>query len=159
MGYCYEYPRPSVSADIAVFRKRGNELQVLLIKRGNEPFKGMWALPGGFMEMDETLEETAARELEEETGLAGIRLEQFHTFSQVDRDPRTRIVTTVYYGFTNKENDRAKGGDDADEACWFSTDHLPQMGFDHEMIIRQILNDQKITPPDFTLIKPAQDLK
>lgn len=159
MGYCYEYPRPSVSADIAIFRKKGDELQVLLIRRGNEPFKGMWALPGGFMEMDETLEETAARELEEETGLAGIKLEQFHTFSQVDRDPRTRIVTTVYYGFTGEDNDTARGGDDAEEACWFGTDHLPPMGFDHEKIICRILNDQKIASSHVAFIKPAQDLK
>jgi 8-oxo-dGTP diphosphatase len=94
----------------------------------------MWALPGGFMEMDETLEQTAVRELEEETGLKGIELKQFRTFSQVDRDPRTRIITTVFYGFAGS-SDEATGGDDAEEAQWYNIDNLPPLGFDHAYII------------------------
>jgi 8-oxo-dGTP diphosphatase len=137
--FTYAYPRPAVSADTAVFRHHEGGLQILLIKRKNEPFQGMWALPGGFMEMDETLEQTAVRELEEETGLKGIVLEQFRTFSQVDRDPRTRIITTVFYGFAPPENDEALGGDDAEEAQWYNVDSLPSLGFDHRSIIDSLL--------------------
>jgi 8-oxo-dGTP diphosphatase len=139
LNYIYEYPRPAVSADIAVFRTISGKLQVLLVKRGRPPFKGMWALPGGFMEMDETLEQTAARELEEETGLKDIALQQFQTFSQVDRDPRTRVITTVFYGRATKENSTVKGGDDADKADWFPVDGLPPLGFDHRQIIESLL--------------------
>jgi 8-oxo-dGTP diphosphatase len=144
LKYCYEYPRPAVSADIAVFRQQGQSRQVLLIKRKNPPFQGMWALPGGFMEMDETLERTAVRELEEETGLKDIELKQFKTFSQLHRDPRTRVVTTVFYGTASPENSMATGGDDAEKAEWFPLDSLPPIGFDHNQIIRAILksNDQ-----------------
>lgn len=92
------------------------------------------------MEMDETLETTAARELEEETGLKGIELTQFHTYSQVDRDPRTRVITTVYYGIAEEKNSDARGGDDAADARWFDTDHLPALGFDHKKIIAMLLD-------------------
>jgi 8-oxo-dGTP diphosphatase len=139
LNYSYEYPRPAVSADIAVFRLSGDSIEVLLIRRKNEPYQGMWALPGGFMEIDESLEETAERELEEETGLKGLALKQFMTFSQVDRDPRTRVVTTVFYGMAGKGQDDAHGGDDAEEAVWFSTGDLPELGFDHGRIIGLLL--------------------
>jgi 8-oxo-dGTP diphosphatase len=139
LNYTYDYPRPAVSADITVFRQYNNNLQILLIRRKNQPFQGMWALPGGFMEMDESLEQTAVRELEEETGLRGIDLKQFKTFSQVNRDPRTRVVTTVFYGFAEDGNDCAKGNDDAEEAEWFPVAGLPQLGFDHARIIELIL--------------------
>jgi 8-oxo-dGTP diphosphatase len=104
----------------------------------------MWALPGGFMEMDETLEETAARELEEETGLRGVSLKQFRTFSQVDRDPRTRVITTVFCGNVLTENSEVRGGDDAEKAGWFPVDDLPLLGFDHRQIIDLILIDLEI---------------
>jgi 8-oxo-dGTP diphosphatase len=139
LNFSYEYPRPAVSADIAVFRKTGQSLEVLLIQRKNPPYQGMWAFPGGFLEIDETLEETAARELEEETGLSNVELEQFKTFSNVDRDPRTRVITTVFYGMVPIENSYAKGSDDAEKAEWFSVDKLPQLGFDHGEILRDIL--------------------
>jgi len=135
LNYTYEYPRPAVSADIAVFRQNTDKLQVLLILRKHPPFQGMWALPGGFMEIDETLEETASRELEEETGLKSVELKQFRTFSQVDRDPRKRVVTTVFYVTVPLENDAVKGGDDAEKAEWFDLDNLPPLGFDHSQII------------------------
>ncbi len=135
----YEYPRPAVSADIAVFRKAVQSLEILLIRRKNAPFQGMWALPGGFMEIDETLEETAVRELEEETGLKNVDLKQFKTFSNVDRDPRTRVITTVFYGIVSPENSSAKGGDDAEKAEWFAVDKLPELGFDHRKIIGLII--------------------
>lgn len=114
-------------------------MEILLILRKNPPFQGMWALPGGFMEIDETLEETASRELEEETGLKNIELKQLHTFSQVDRDPRTRVVTVVFYGIVSKENSEAKGGDDAEEAGWFDINDLPPLGFDHRRIVEQVI--------------------
>jgi 8-oxo-dGTP diphosphatase len=135
LSYCYDYERPAVSTDIAVFRQQGSSLQILLILRKNEPYQGMWALPGGFMEIDETLEQAAVRELEEETGLKDIELTQFRTFSQVDRDPRTRIITTVFCGEASPENNDAKGGDDAVEAEWYNIDKLPPLGFDHAHII------------------------
>jgi 8-oxo-dGTP diphosphatase len=135
LNYCYEYPRPAVSADIAVFRQSGLQWQILLIRRKNDPHKGKWALPGGFMEIDETLEQTAARELEEETGLENVTLEQFRTFSQLDRDPRTRVITTVYFGITSVENSMVSGGDDAEEAAWYPVDELPEVAFDHKEII------------------------
>lgn len=159
MTYCYEYPRPAVSADIAVFRKVAGSLEVLLILRKNEPYRGMWALPGGFMEMDEPLEQTAVRELKEETGLRGIALRQFRTFSQVNRDPRTRVVTTVFTGFVIEEESRVKGGDDAAEARWFSTGQLPPLGFDHGEIITMLLDYQQVASPDVAVIKPSQHLE
>lgn len=136
LNYTYEYPRPAVSADIAVFRQEGRTLQILLIRRKNPPYQGMWALPGGFMEIDETLEQTAVRELAEETGLKNINLKQFKTFSQVDRDPRTRVITTVFYGMVPGENSDVSGGDDAEEAQWFALDDMPSLGFDHKEIIK-----------------------
>lgn len=99
----------------------------------------MWALPGGFLEIDETLEQTAARELEEETGLKGIDLKQFKTFSNVDRDPRTRVITTVFYGMVSMEKSAAKGGDDAEKAAWYPVNKLPKLGFDHGEIIKDLL--------------------
>jgi 8-oxo-dGTP diphosphatase len=139
LNYTYEYPRPAVSADIAVFRQAGQSLEILLIRRKNPPFQGSWALPGGFLEIDETLEQTAARELEEETGLKDVDLKQFKTFSNVDRDPRTRVITTVFYGIVPLENSVAKSGDDAEKAEWFAVNKLPELGFDHSDIIRQII--------------------
>jgi 8-oxo-dGTP diphosphatase len=140
LSYCYDYERPAVSADIAVFIRQENSLQILLILRKNAPYQGMWALPGGFMEIDETLEQTALRELEEETGLKDIELTQFRTFSQVDRDPRTRVITTVFFGEASVENTEAKGGDDAEEAQWYPVNDLPPLGFDHKKIIDLLLS-------------------
>jgi 8-oxo-dGTP diphosphatase len=143
LNYTYDYPRPALSADIAVFRQAGRSFEVLLIQRKYPPYQGMWALPGGFMEIDETLEETAARELEEETGLKNVELKQLKAFSQVDRDPRTRVVTVVFYGMVSMENSLATGGDDAERAEWFSVESLPQLGFDHVQIIGLMLDRLK----------------
>ena len=143
MSYTYEYPRPAVTTDAVVFLEKGNAFEILLIQRKNEPFKDMWALPGGFVDMDETLEEGVVRELEEETGLKGVKLQQLHTFSTVDRDPRGRTIGTAFWGFTTKENSIVNGGDDASEAIWFSVENLPELAFDHQEIVDMALLEIK----------------
>ncbi len=143
MSYTYQYPRPAVTTDAVVFFENNNGWEVLLIRRKNNPFKEMWALPGGFVEMDETLEEGVLRELEEETGLKGIKLEQLHTFSTVDRDPRGRTIGVAFWGFTTKENSTVKGGDDASEAKWFPIKNLPTLAFDHQEIMDMALLEIK----------------
>ena len=130
--YVYNWPRPMVTVDAVVFDASGTSPKVLLIKRGNEPFKGQWAFPGGFVDMDEELEDAAARELAEEAGLTGVKLQQLHTFGRCGRDPRGRNITVAFIGIT-KEN-KIKSGDDAAEAKWFDIDDLPEMGFDHNEV-------------------------
>lgn len=135
MAYAYDYPRASVTVDIVVFCKFGNVLKVLLIQRGNPPFKDQWAFPGGFIEMDEKLIESAERELEEETGLKSIALEQFKAFGDPGRDPRGRTVSVIFYGFTRPDNAAATGADDAKNAAWFALDNIPDLAFDHAVIL------------------------
>jgi len=130
MTYIYDYPRPAVTADIIIFKIINNLRSVLLIERKHPPFEGMWALPGGFLDMDETLEEAALRELQEETGITGVELKQFHTFSKVNRDPRHRTITTVFIGYANATVTHV-AGDDAANAQWFPIDKLPSLAFDH----------------------------
>lgn len=135
--FLYEWPRPMVTVDAVVFKKSKTGLEVLLIQRGKEPFKGCWALPGGFIEMDEELEDAAARELAEETGLKGVKLKQIHTFGTVGRDPRGRQISVVYAGILKNDKAKIKAGDDAAETKWFVTKKLPKkLGFDHRQIIR-----------------------
>lgn len=111
---------------------------ILLIRRGNEPFKGQWALPGGFIEMDETLVATAARELKEETGLSVPELTQFRTYGDPGRDPRGRTIAVVFYGFADPTSVKVAGGDDAADARWFQVDQLPALAFDHEKILKEL---------------------
>ncbi len=134
MSYTYEYPRPAVTADCVVITKE-NEPKVLLIQRGNEPFKGQWAFPGGFMNMDETTEQCAVRELEEETGLKVCNIQQIGAYSKVDRDPRGRTVTVAYLAIIDKP-ETVKGLDDAAKAQWFPLSALPKLAFDHEEILK-----------------------
>jgi len=135
--YVYDWPRPMVTVDAAVFTFTGDKARVLLINRGNEPFKGKWALPGGFIDMDEELEDAVVRELAEETGLVGVRLEQMHTFGKCGRDPRGRQITIVYMGIAMEEQDMIKAGDDAAQAQWFDIEKLPSnMAFDHDEVVR-----------------------
>lgn len=140
--FVYDYPRPAVTVDAAIFRQHSTGWQILLIKRGREPFIGMWALPGGFVEMDETLEEAVERELEEETGLSGIQLEQLHTFSAINRDPRHRTISTIFWGIAPSGLSKSRAGDDAAEARWFGINQLPELAFDHaevmEVAIRRL---------------------
>lgn len=154
--YTYDYPRPAMTSDAVVLTFNGKEIEILLIQRGQEPFKGFWALPGGFMKMDETIEECTIRELREETGIDNPYLTQFKVFSSVDRDPRGRVVTVASYALIKKENLTA--GDDADNADWFTipqTNEL-QLAFDHEEIIREAFNrlreDIHFRPVGFELL-------
>ncbi len=137
--YCYDYPRPSVTVDIVLLTDAFPRPEILLIQRKNAPFKGFWALPGGFIEMDETLEATALRELHEETGLSDVHLRQVATFGNPDRDPRGRVITVAYVGTVKKMEQRAIAGSDAAEVAWFSTDNLPPLAFDHGEIIQKTL--------------------
>ena len=123
-----------VTADALVFAVCEGQKKVLLIKRGNEPYKGLWAVPGGFVEMDEELETAAARELYEETGIEGVELKQMHTFGTIGRDPRGRQITIVFTGTVDKEI-QPTAGDDAEIANWFDIEDLPQLAFDHEKVI------------------------
>ena len=136
MPYIYEYPRPAVTVDCLVHRLAGNQPEILLIKRNNEPFRGMWALPGGFVGMDETLVKAAKRELSEETGLVITGLEQFHTFDKVDRDPRHRTISTVFIGTVEYAGAKTIAGSDAGDVKWFPLTQLPELAFDHNEIIR-----------------------
>jgi 8-oxo-dGTP diphosphatase len=134
--YIYDWPRPMVTVDALVFTLSGSVPSVLLIKRAGEPFKGQWAVPGGFVDMDEELLDAAVRELAEETGLTGVKLEQMHTFGTVGRDPRGRQITICFLGIASKDNTAVKGGDDASEARWWPVNALPQpLAFDHDRVI------------------------
>jgi len=135
MPFTYDYPHPAVAADVALFRNRGGKLELLLIQRGHEPFVGRWALPGGFVNIDEDLEPAARRELREETGLAAGELRQLQTFGRPGRDPRERVITVVFIGYAAEPDAAAIGGDDAADARWFQLDALPDLAFDHAEII------------------------
>jgi len=141
MSFNYEYARPAVTVDILVFSKTNSSIQILLIKRGHEPFKDKWALPGGFIEMDEELITSAYRELKEETGIKNIQLKQFKTYGKIGRDPRGRTVSIIYYGFINQEKETILAGDDASEAAWFPINKIPPLAFDHSDIIADALRE------------------
>lgn len=135
--YVYEWPRPMVTVDAVVFAVSATGTEVLLIERAEYPFKGQWAVPGGFVEMDEDLEDAAARELAEETGLTGVQLEQMHTFGKCGRDPRGRLITIVFMGVVTEGRDKIRAGDDAAKAKWFDIKELPEnMAFDHDEMLR-----------------------
>lgn len=138
-SYTYDYPRPALTADCVIFsRDASGELSVLLIERGDEPYKGCWAFPGGFLEMDETTVEAASRELQEETGLDILArsgcLKELGCYSAVDRDPRGRVITIAYYAVIDRAE--VKGSDDAREARWFPLSKIPPLAFDHAEILR-----------------------
>ncbi len=150
--YIYDWPRPMVTVDAVVFTVSSKNVKVLLINRGTEPFKGNWALPGGFVDMDEELEDAAARELAEETGLTDVSLQQMHTFGTCGRDPRGRQISVVFMGILSRlqghertgTSNKIKAGDDAAKARWFDIDNLPaQMAFDHNQIARLAIKKLK----------------
>ncbi|MEW5820552.1 MAG: NUDIX domain-containing protein [Cyanobacteriota bacterium] len=127
--------KPSVTVDIVIFTIQDNDLQVLLIKRKTPPFKDSWAIPGGFIHVNETLEDAALRELKEETGVGDVYLEQLYSFGNPNRDPRKRVITVAYYSLVASEKLQPKAGADAEDVNWFSIHNLPDLGFDHSEII------------------------
>ena len=162
MPHTYQYPRAALTVDCVVFGYDEGELKVLLIERGLEPFKGRWALPGGFVRVDETLEQSARRELAEETGLKDVFLEQLYTFGDVDRDPRERVVSVAYYALVKLSEHEARAATDAANAEWFPVSKSPKLAFDHADILATALARLKgkvryqpigfeLLPPRFTL--------
>ena len=135
---CYKYPHPAVTTDCVIFGFDGMKLNVLLIERGVDPYKGRWAFPGGFLNMDESADEGARRELKEETNLSAAYVEQFGTFSDPNRDPRERVITIAYFALVKLQD--VKGGDDAAKAQWFPMDQIPQLAFDHDRILRKAMD-------------------
>ncbi len=133
--YQYQHPHPAVTTDIVIFTIQEKQLKVLLIRRLREPFQNGWALPGGFVEIDEDLEQAALRELREETGISGVYLEQLYTFGQPDRDPRERVITISYYTLVPIDRLSVGAGSDARELGWFDIEGLPELAFDHRQIV------------------------
>ena len=136
MTYTYKYPKPSVTVDCVVFGlDNAQQLKVLLIQRGIAPYQDSWALPGGFVRLDESIEAAAVRELQEETGIDKVFLEQLYTFGEVDRDPRDRIITVAYYALINISEYIVQAQTDAKNVEWFSVKELPDLAFDHQKIL------------------------
>ena len=133
--YTYDHPRPAVSADCVILTWDRQQLKLLLVQRGNPPFQGHWALPGGFVDETEDLSATPARELAEETGLCNVRLQQLHTFGDRNRDPRGRVITVAYLGMVPLPQHPLTAGDDAAAARWFPWQSLPELAFDHREIV------------------------
>jgi 8-oxo-dGTP diphosphatase len=133
--YCYRYPHPAVTTDVVLFSLTDDQLQLLLIERGNDPFRGHWALPGGFVDIDEDLPACAARELAEETGVQDLTLEQIGAYGRPGRDPRERVISVVYMALAVADHLTLNAGDDAAAAAWFPFARLPPLAFDHDEII------------------------
>jgi ADP-ribose pyrophosphatase YjhB (NUDIX family) len=144
--HTYEHPHPAVTVDAVLFTERAGVLHVLLIRRGHEPFKGSWALPGGFVDIDEDLDDAVRRELREETGIDGVPLTQFHTFGAPDRDPRERIITVAYHGCVAAEEVEPRAGTDAADARWFPVAALPALAADHDEIIARARDAARAAP-------------
>ena len=162
MTFTYEFPRAALTVDCVVFGFDEGELKVLLIQRNLAPYAGKWALPGGFVHINETLEEAALRELQEETGIARVYLEQLYSFGGIDRDPRERVVSIAYYALVKLGDHRIRAATDAREAAWFGVSDLPTLAFDHDHILTVALQRLKgkvqyepvgfeLLPPKFTL--------
>ncbi len=140
MPHTYEYPRPALTVDCIIFGLDTQlELKVMLIQRDIPPFQGQWAIPGGFVRIDETLEQAALRELQEETGIHDVYLEQLYTFGDLERDPRDRTVTVAYYALINLIEQQIQASTDAREADWFSLHAIPSLAFDHEQILQKAI--------------------
>ncbi len=141
MPYSYEYPRPAITVDCIIFGlDASQQLKVLLIQRGTEPYIDYWAFPGGFVDMDETLEAAALRELEEETGMRDVFIEQLYTFGNPGRDPRGRVISVAYFALVNLERYPIKAASDASNAAWFEVNSMPELAFDHQQIFNTALD-------------------
>ena len=164
MPYTYDYPRPALTVDCVVFGLDDEDLKVLLVQRDLPPFKDRWALPGGFVRMEESVDDAARRELREETGLTlnDLYLEQLYTFGDTGRDPRGRVVSVAYYALVNLADHRVQAATDARDAAWFSVSDTPSLAFDHDEILGVALDRLKgkvryqpigfeLLPPKFTL--------
>lgn len=160
--YIYEYPRPAVTTDCVIFGFDEGELKILLIERGIEPYKGRWALPGGFLDMDEDAETCARRKLLQETCLENIFMEQLYTFSAVQRDPRYRVVSIAYYALVKLSDYSPQAGTDTDNIQWFPLSEIPELAFDHQEILKVAIDRLKgkikyqpigfeLLPEEFTL--------
>jgi len=150
------YKKPGVTVDCVVFGLDEEDLKIILIERGLEPFKGRWALPGGFVHIDESLEAAAMRELREETGVENVFLEQLYTFGDVDRDPRERVISVAYYALVNLSGHKIKAATDARSAAWFSVDDIPKLAFDHNRIfdvaLKRLRGKVRYEPIGFELL-------
>ena len=141
LKFCYRYPHPAVAVDCVIFGYDGSNIKVLLIQRKNYPYKTSWAFPGGFINMNETAEEAACRELEEETGLKGVVVRQLYTYTDIERDPRERVISIAHYALTRTTE--VKAGDDAKNVRWFPLNEIPNLAFDHDIILNKALNTLK----------------
>lgn len=159
--YSYKYPHPAVATDCVIFSYDEMKLKVLLIQRGGEPYKGRWAFPGGFLNMDETAEEGAMRELKEETGLEVSYIEQFHCFTEPMRDPRERVISIAFYALVKIAG--VRGGDDAVKAQWFALDDIPPLAFDHDLVLQEAMRRMRerihFQPVGFDLLPEKFTLK
>jgi len=139
MPYTYEYPMPAVTVDAVIFRKTAGSSEVLLIRRLNEPFKGQWAIPGGFININEELDAAVVRELHEETGIVHHALKQLFTVGTVGRDPRYRTISVIYFGWFDEQSMQVKAGDDAAAAAWYKLNELPSLAFDHLDVLKKVM--------------------
>ena len=162
MSYSYEYPRAALAVDCVVFGLDTDSLKVLLIQRKLHPFQHAWALPGGFVRLDETLDAAARRELEEEAGVADVYLEQLYSFSTIDRDPRERVVTVAYYALAKLSELGIRAATDAIGVGWFPLDDLPKLAFDHAEIVarayERLRGKVRYAPVGFELLPPRFSL-
>lgn len=157
MAHTYEYPRPALTVDCIIFGLDASlTLKVLLIQRGHDPFEGQWALPGGFVDMEEDLEAAALRELEEETGVKDVYIEQLYTFGAPGRDPRGRVVSVAYYALVNLEDHPVQANSDARNVEWYDVTDLPKLAFDHDDImdtaIKRLRAKMRYQPLGFELL-------
>ena len=158
MSFTYQFARAAVTVDCVVFGLDDEDLKVLLIRRDLPPFEDRWALPGGFVRLDETLDEAARRELQEETSLERVFLEQLYTFGGIDRDPRERVITVAYYALVRLSDHRVQAATDARDAVWFAMDDLPSLAFDHDQILetahQRLQGKVRYQPIGFELLPP-----
>jgi 8-oxo-dGTP diphosphatase len=151
MSHTYDYPHPAVTTDVVIFTIRQDQLKVLLIKRALPPFQGDWALPGGFVQMDESLDEGARRELQEETGVGGVYLEQLYTFGRPERDPRERVITVAYYALIPSDRIELRAASDAEGVSWFGMNEIETLAFDHDEILK-MAHERLVAKLDYSTI-------